>query len=99
MDDYQVKHRYNMILGWDIMFKLKIDLYFSDNKIRGNIGGYEGCVAPMKYISKLISTCHLIGLTKKFQNEEIWKGKLVLDATERTCCILDYQTKIMTYAS
>ena len=49
----QVDHKYNMILGCDILSKLNIDLCFSDNKIRGNEGSYKGCKTQMKDVSKI----------------------------------------------
>ena len=43
VDDLQVNFRYNMILGCDIYLELKIDLCFSDNTVRGNVGAYKEC--------------------------------------------------------
>ena len=48
LDELQGNHRYNIILGHNILFKLKNGLRFSDNTTRLNIGAYEGCMAPMK---------------------------------------------------
>ena len=40
-----------MIPGKDLPTSLRIDLKFSDNVISGGEGLYEGCSAPMVYIS------------------------------------------------
>ena len=53
VDGFQSKHRYNMILGCDILYKLKIYLFLFENKIRVNGGIYEGCKPLMKYVSKI----------------------------------------------
>ena len=37
MDNLQGNHRYYMMLGHNIISKLKIEIYFSDNIIRGNV--------------------------------------------------------------
>ena len=65
MDDLQVFHRYGIILGHDILSKLNMDLCFSNNTIRVNGFTYEGCTATNKYISKTISTCHIIDWNTK----------------------------------
>ena len=38
-----------MIIGWDLLLELKLDLYLSDYTIKGNGGVYKVCTAPMKY--------------------------------------------------
>ena len=53
IDDSHGKHRYYMILGHDILSGLKIDLFLSYNKIRGNGSAYEGYTIPMKEASKM----------------------------------------------
>ena len=66
MYELQGNNKYNMILGRDILYKLKIGLFFSINTIRGNIVTSKGCMTPMKDTLKLTSTCHPIGLTMKY---------------------------------
>ena len=53
MDYLQGNHKYDMILGRDIFYKLQIDISFSDNIIRGNGGAYEGCTSPMKDVTNI----------------------------------------------
>ena len=38
VDDFHGKQRYDMILGYDILSKIKMDLCFSENTIRENGG-------------------------------------------------------------
>ena len=52
-NNLQGNHRYDMILGREIMSKLRIYLCFSNNKIRGNGGTYKGYTAPMKVVSNI----------------------------------------------
>lgn len=46
--DSQENHRYDMILGPNILSEIKIDLFFSDNIIRGNEGAYKVCTTLME---------------------------------------------------
>ena len=46
VDDSQGNNRYDMMLGCDIMPKLKIYLFLSNNKSRVNRGAYKICMAP-----------------------------------------------------
>ena len=82
VDGSQGNHRYDMILRCDIFPKLKIYLYFSDNKIIGNGVVYEGYMSPIKYVTKIIlnksSDCRK---EKIFWNKELWEIKHVLDTT------------------
>ena len=48
MDDSWGNHRYNMILGCDILSELKEYLRFSIITIRVNGGAYEVCTDPTK---------------------------------------------------
>ena len=52
MDDSQGHHRYDMMLGCDILSEPNIDLCFFHKTVRVNKGTYEGCTAPMKDVSK-----------------------------------------------
>ena len=54
-----------MIIGRDLLLELKLDLCFSDCKIKGNGGVYEGCTAPIRYPYNLYDD-------SIFRNEEIW---------------------------
>ena len=56
MDDSQVNHTYDIILGSDILSELKIGLCFSENTIRVNVVIYEGCKDSMKYVLKINSS-------------------------------------------
>ena len=49
MDDSQKNSRYDMIIGWDLLLELKLDLYLSDYTIKGNGGVYKVCTDPMTY--------------------------------------------------
>ena len=53
MDYSQYNHSYNMILGRDILYELRIDLSFSENTIMLNGGRYKGRTTPMKDVSKI----------------------------------------------
>ena len=64
MDGLQVCHRYDMILGHRILYKLNTDFCFYNIIIRGNGGADEGCNA--QFFFKQISICRLIGLKKKY---------------------------------
>ena len=66
MDDSQVKHIYYMILGNYILSEFKIDLYFSDNKIRVNGGAQEGCNASMEGISDIHFNMSYNWINKKY---------------------------------
>ena len=46
-------HKQDIILGCDILSKLKIDPCFSNSTIRINGGTYEGCTAPMKKVTNI----------------------------------------------
>ena len=48
VDDLQGNCRYDMILGCNIFYELKIDLCLSNNNVKGNGFAYEGYNAPMK---------------------------------------------------
>ena len=50
VDILQDNHGFDMILGYDILSKIKIDLYWSKNTIGANVDMCEGCMAPMKDI-------------------------------------------------
>ena len=77
MDDSQVTRRYDTIIGCDILSELNIDSCFSDNTIRGNGVTYEGYTAPIKHVSKLILTRHLIGLkVKYFIMKHYWRANM-----------------------
>ena len=65
VDYLQGNHRYDMILGRDILSELKIDLCFSDNTIKGNLGTCKGSKSPIKDGLKINSTFHPIGLNTK----------------------------------
>ena len=49
--DNQTNSRYAMILGRDLLTVLVLDLKFSKNISIGGDGPYEGCSAPMVYLS------------------------------------------------
>ena len=87
MDDSQGNHEHNMILGLDILSELLVYLFFSDNIIRGNGGTCEGCTAPMKEFTNMMSSAQ--SHDKTFHNKELWESEHVLDATQNTCHILD----------
>ena len=53
VDDLQKNSRYDMIIGRDLLLKLKLDLCLSDYNIKGNGGAYGGCTATMKDPSDL----------------------------------------------
>ena len=55
-----------MILGQNILYKLKIDLLLSDNIIKVNGGTYEGLMDPIKDFQKSTSKRHLIGLNMRY---------------------------------
>ena len=94
LDELQGNHRYNIILGHNILFKLKNGLRFSDNTTRLNIGAYEGCMAPMKDVSDIsFNTSSEWHKDEIFWNEELWESEPVLDAMWRMCCILYKKTR------
>ena len=75
VDDLQGNHRIKIGYESDIMSKLKIELCFSDNNIRGNGGMYEGCTDPMKLYSKIdfnSSSCCI--KEEYFWNKELWES-------------------------
>ena len=53
IDDYQGKHRYNMILGCNTFLKINIDLCLSYNTIRDNGGAYKVYTAPTKDVLEI----------------------------------------------
>ena len=53
VDELHRNHTYNTLLGRDILFELQICLCFSNNKIRGNGGAYEGYTSPMKEVTNM----------------------------------------------
>ena len=55
MDESKGNYRYNIILGHDILSELQIGICFSNNKMRGDEVTYEGCTAPMKYITNIMA--------------------------------------------
>ena len=61
MDDPQCTHRYNIILGFNKLSKLNKDLCFSDNKLRGNGGTYEGYTNPTEECLKTIQPVIRLG--------------------------------------
>ena len=82
VDDLRKNSRYDMIIGWYLLLELKLDLCFSDYKIKGNGGAYEGCTAPMKYPSNLCDDT-------RFINEVWWESEHVLNSMQHTRRILD----------
>ena len=52
LNDSQENARYDMTLGWDMLSELKKDLRSSNYTNKGNVGAYEGCTTPMKYVKK-----------------------------------------------
>ena len=64
MDDSQKNSWYDMIICRDLLLELKLDLCFSNFRIKGNGGDYEGCTAHMKYPSNLRDDA-------SFRNEEL----------------------------
>ena len=52
-DDSQENVSYNMILSWDVVSELKVDLCLSDYTIKVNGGAYKGCMKPMKDVNKV----------------------------------------------
>ena len=109
MDDLQGYHRYDMILGRYIFYKLNVNLCSSYNTIRWNGGTYEGCNAPMKHVSEVNfnSSPNWI-IFKIFRNKEIWQRKHVKESTWHTfayyiiikkiptCVILQHKVKCYT---
>ena len=70
MDDSQVTHRYDIILGYNIFSDLGTDLCFYNNTIRISGGVYEGCTAPMKTILKVnFKISYYLIKGKIFQNK------------------------------
>ena len=80
VDDLRFNHRYDMILGRDMLSELKLDLCLSDNTIRINVGTYKVCTFPMKYFSKINLAIQRIAITDIEPNIEyilcliIWNG-------------------------
>ena len=72
--DYSLgNHRYDMILGCDILSELDIDLYFYKNKIIVNRVAYKGCTVLMKDISKINLNASSDWIKDKiFRNEKLW---------------------------
>ena len=92
VDDSPGAHRYDMILGRDIMDKLDLDICFSDNTIKCTKEGaaFEGCTAPMKDLATISPNASSDWLhDETFCHEESWESDHVLDATQRTRHILD----------
>ena len=52
-DNLEVNHRYDMILGHDILFELNIYLHSSKITTKGNGGTCKECISLIKYVSKL----------------------------------------------
>ena len=70
VDNLQSNHRYDIILGLDILSKLKIDLCLSNYTIKVNWGAYECCMTPMKDVKKLNRKTSSNWINKKiFQDE------------------------------
>ena len=82
VDDSQKNSRYDTIICQDLLLELKLDLRFSNYKIKGNGGTYKGCTAPMKDPSDFCDN-------ERFRNEEWWEREHILDSTRRTHRILD----------
>ena len=61
MYEFQGKRRYNMVQDYDTFSELNTEVCFSDNKIRVNVGTFEGCTAPIKTFQISILTHHPIG--------------------------------------
>ena len=79
VDDLQGRHRYDMIIGCDILSELNIDLCFSYNTIRLNGGTHKGCTAPMKDVSKInVNVSSDCIKDESFQKKELWEIKNVL---------------------
>ena len=70
VDDLQGNHKYNMMLGRDILSEPKIDLRFSNNIIRGNGGAYTGCKYSIKDVTNINFNVSPTWIhDKSFQNE------------------------------
>ena len=82
VDELQKNSRYDMIIGWNLLLELKLDLCFSDYTINGNGCAYEGCTTLMRDTSNLRDDT-------SFRNEKWWKSEHVIDYTRRTHRILD----------
>ena len=100
VDESRVNHKYNMILGRDILSEIKIYLCLSRNTIKGNIGAHKGCMSPMKDAFKNnFNTLSDWINNKIFWNKELWESEHVLDATQRMHFILYYHYEKRTYVS
>ena len=60
VDNLRKNSRYDMIIGQHLLLELKLDLCFSDYKIKRNGGAYKGCTDPMKYPSNLCDDTRFI---------------------------------------
>ena len=65
VEDSKKYSRYEMIIGRDLLLKLKLDLCFSDCTVKGNGCAYKGCTAPMKDPYDLCDE-------SSSRNEELW---------------------------
>ena len=90
MGEPQGKHRYDMILGRDILSELKTDLCLFKNTIKGNGRTYYGFTVLIKEISNINCNASSNWVNNEiFWNEYLWKRKDVLDFTQHMYPILD----------
>ena len=59
MDDLQKNSRYDIIIGQDLLLKIKLGLCFSIYTIKRDGGAYEECTTPMKDPSNLYDVASL----------------------------------------
>ena len=85
VDESQKKSRYDMIIGWELLLELKLDLCFSDQTIRGNGGAYEGCTISMNDTSDLRNGA-------SFGDEKEWESEHVFDYTRHMRRLTYYTT-------
>ena len=52
-DDSPGNHKYGMILLRNFVYKLKIELCFSGDTVRGNGGACKGCTVPTKDVKDI----------------------------------------------
>ena len=93
MDD-SANGRYDMILGWDLLTKLGLDLQLSEHVIEGDDGTFNGSTTPMvdlgAYIFKCLNTGK-IAPEELFTNahaEELYYLEHVCTATKTLRVIL-----------
>ena len=68
-----------MILRHEILYKLQIYLYLSNDKIRRNGDMYEGYNAPMKEVQNINFNASPDWINEKtFRSKELWESKHVL---------------------